>query len=211
MSEDLRKINCGSCNKVTSHHVKARYDFEQIVNLREFGLNGTMKMDHEYLIVQCAGCEHISFVDIIPHESGWEVYQYPEPIEKEYQGLFLDQNELMEVPDEISDLYEEISVAYKKQAPILAGIGLRALVEGICRDQNINGRNLKEKIVELHAQGFISSQELPILDKLRTIGNVSAHEIKAMDEMTLKHAVLIVNHIIRSIYILPGFSAKINL
>lgn len=211
MTEDERKFRCWSCNKPTKHIVRAKYNFKEIFSLREIGGFGTMELDHEYLIAQCGGCDHVSLIDIVFCEGNWQVYQYPELAKKEYEGLFLDQNELFEVPEEISNLYQEVTQAYKNQTPILCGVGLRILVEAICINRQIKGDNLMQKIKGLKDAGLISATELPILDKLRNIGNAAAHEIKGMDEQTLKHALLIINHIIRSIYILPGFSTKIKL
>lgn len=210
MEEEEIKLRCGSCNKPTKHIVRAKYPFKEIVDLREIGGFGKMELEHEYFIAQCAGCDYVSLVNIVFCEGSYQTYQYPEPTKKEYDGLFLDQNELFEVPEEISDLYQEVTQAYKNQTPILCGVGLRILVEAICLDQEIEGYNLVEKIKALKNEGLISQQELPILDKLREIGNAAAHEIKAMQEDTLKHALLIINHIIRSIYILPGFADKIK-
>jgi hypothetical protein len=205
------KVNCASCHKATKHFIRKAYKFEEIINLREYGMNGTLRTSHEYLTVQCAGCENVSFLDIADSGGGTTVYQYPEIRPKELQGLFLDHNELDKLPKDIALLYEEVSVAFTNHTSILAGIGLRTLVEAICVQQKIQVYNLHLKIKELHNRGLISKQELPIIDKLRTIGNTAAHKIKPANEDTLRHALLIVNHVLRSVYILPGFSKKIKL
>lgn len=210
MAKNERKFMCWSCNKPTKHIIRAKYHYKEIFELRTIGGFGTMEQEHEYLIAQCAGCEHVSLIDVVFCEGNYLVFQYPEPINKEYKELFLDQNELIEVSQEISNLYQEVTQAYKSQTPILCGVGLRILVEAICIDQQIKGSNLMQKIKGLKDAGLISAAELPILDKLRDIGNAAAHEIKAMEEDTLKHALLIINHIIRSIYILPLIGKKIE-
>lgn len=66
------------------------------------------------------------------------------------------------------------------------------------------------KIKKLSEEGLISTNEHPILDKLRLIGNASAHSIKSIDIEYLEYALEIVNHIIKSIYILPNIDKKLT-
>lgn len=87
---------------------------------------------------------------------------------------------------------------------------MRTLVEAICIHQNIEGKNLKDKIENLHKAGLISTSEAPILDKLRLIGNVSAHQIKKLNINKLEYALDIINHVLKSIYILPKINRKLK-
>lgn len=203
------RFHCVDCDRVTKHAIIFTYDFEEEVDLKSHGMKSNLFLDHEFMIIQCGGCDNVSFVDAIPVIG--DVHQYPEPVKKDLQGLFLQSHELKKVPKEISGLYEEVSITLRHSASILAGIGLRTLVEAICLQQKIEGYNLQIKIKELLTHGLISKQEEPILDKLRTIGNAAAHKIKAVDADSLRHALLIVNHILRSIYILPGLGGKIKI
>ena len=115
------------------------------------------------------------------------------------------------MPKLLNDLYEEVEGAFKENSNILAGVGLRMLVEALCLEQKIKGRNLQEKIKNLHTSGLISANEVPILDKLRLIGNFSAHEIKGLSISKLEYALDIVNHVLKSIYILPKINKKLRL
>ena len=90
-------------------------------------------------------------------------------------------------------------------------MGLRMLVEAICLEQKIPGLNLQSKIRKLHELGMISKNELPILDKLRLIGNDSAHKIKSFSIDKLSYALDIINHIIKSIYVLPKINKLLKL
>ncbi|MDN5215030.1 DUF4145 domain-containing protein [Fulvivirgaceae bacterium BMA12] len=91
---------------------------------------------------------------------------------------------------------------------LLAGIGLRTLVEAICINQKITGRNLKGKIDKLHSEGFISANKVPILHKLREIGNLDAHRIKSLFSTVLENALEIINHLLRSVYLIPKRSKR---
>lgn len=109
------------------------------------------------------------------------------------------------------DLYEEIKEAFESGSNILAGVGLRAMVEAVCMQEKIEGRNLQEKIKNLHNKGLIASSEQPILDKLRLIGNLSTHQIKAFPLDKLNYALDIINHVLKSIYVLPKINKKLKI
>ena len=202
------KFHCSKCNRETKHIIVTSYLFKESIILSDKLPAGELTVDNDYKIVQCAGCDNVSFIHELPAVDFY--VQYPEQVKK-HRGLFLERTELPKLPNSVLPLYQEVMIAFKNNAPILSGIGLRALVEAICLQQKIQGYNLHLKIKELHTRGLISKQELPILDKLRTIGNAAAHKIKAVDEDSLRHALLIINHVLRSVYILPGFSKKIKL
>src|SRR5665213_4287430 len=62
--------------------------------------------------------------------------------------------------------------------PVLTGIGLRALVETICKDKKASGGNLVEKIGSLVSLGVLTADGATILHRIRTLGNDAAHEVK---------------------------------
>lgn len=174
------------------------------------------KTYEEFMIVQCLGCDTLSFVKRI---IGKEFY------DKENKRNFIEENfpekEIMQdtellsiedvskLPPQLRKLYEEVEIAFEYEANLLAGIGLRMLIEAICLNQKIEGANLKIKIERLHSNGFIAKNDIPILDKLREIGNSTAHEIKGFSNHKLKFALEIVNHVLKSIYVLPTFQKKL--
>lgn len=171
--------------------------------------------NEEYSVVQCMGCNNVSFLKLsIPKKRSEEPmhYNYPQGF-LHYNGLydFLSDAHQDELPGVIYDLYEEVMHAFNGDAAILAGIGLRTLVEAICLDQRMTGSNLQQKIQDLHKKGLISSAELPILDKLRLIGNVSAHQIKSLSMDKLELALGIINHILTSVYVLPKIHSRLKL
>lgn len=178
----------------------------------------TVKKTHsktieEFNIVECMGCNSISFLQTIrlSKRSKPMHFNYPddENLGQEHYN-FLSDKHVAVFPKAIRKLYDELIPAFEAGSTILLGIGLRALVEAICIDQSIPGSNLLKKIERLHHEGFISKSELPILDKLRIIGNDSAHKIRGLSMQKLELAVGIVNHVLTSIYILPVINKKLD-
>jgi hypothetical protein len=202
---------CPACQRDTNHGVIFLYR-----RIKE-GKKLLVTPDHiskyqDFMIVQCAGCDTVSFLDRTYDKTGKSFdYQYPEPDWYVNEELFLPDEEFDQLPKMIRDLYLEVQDAFEAESKILAGIGLRTLIEAVCIQQSVSGKVLQDKIQSLHRQGAVSSAELPILHKLRTIGNVSAHEIKGIPFSVLKHAITVVNHLFRSVYILPKVNKKIKI
>jgi len=204
------ETKCGICERITHHQplftksVLIEGDYDSITV--------------HYIIVECGGCKTVSFLlrepdrSALPDEPQFIDYNYPiTPNYLDVSFTFLNENDQEELPGKIYDLYEEVKTLFRKDTNIMAGIGLRMLVEAICLQQKIIGKNLQEKIKKMHTDGLISTSELPILDKLRLIGNQSAHEIKAFPIDKLSYALDIINHVIKSIYILPKINRKLKI
>jgi hypothetical protein len=84
-------------------------------------------------------------------------------------------------------------------------------LKAICNEQSIDGRTLYNRIEELHTKGFISKNEIPIIHKLREIGNTTVHEIRCLPMNKLQYALDIINHILKSIYVLPKINKRLKL
>jgi hypothetical protein len=200
-------VKCSDCKRSTNHKIEARYVCEED---EELGPDTWVKMKHEYQIVQCAGCDRVSFLHI-QHFDEPVTLQYPTPVQQELEGRLLEDREQYKLPFEICNLYQEVKTTFQHEAYLLAGVGLRTLVEAICEDQKIAGGNLKDRIPKLRAAGLITDRDLPVLDKLRIIGNKSVHKIETTEEEILKNALMIITHILRNVYILPDLASKIKL
>jgi hypothetical protein len=204
------ETKCGQCNRMT--HQKVLFSKKQVEE------DGYFETHLLYMMVQCGGCKTISFLirasDPTPFsdEPEYEDHNYPvEPDQLNITYNFLREKDQENLPIKLYELYEEVKSTFRTESNIMAGIGLRMLVEAICLQQKIAGRNLQEKINKLHTQGMIATSELPIIDKLRLIGNQSTHQIKSFSTEKLSYALDIVNHILVSIYILPKINRKLKI
>lgn len=208
--------NCNQCEDETNHHILFK---KRIVHVykSENNRDSSTKDIEDYMIIQCKGCNTISF---LRRDSGsfydskeekyYMDYNFPE-IEFSSGFRFLSQEEQDSVPYNIRGLYQELELVFENEGNKLAGVGLRMLVEAICLEQKIMGSNLKIKIEKLHDKGLISKNEIPILDKLREMGNTSAHEIKSFPLDKLEYALDILNHVLKSIYVLPKINRKLKI
>lgn len=174
----------------------------------------------EYQIIQCAGCDNMSFRRLENNaqiESGWEPEFGDRPLiielypNRSVHHLVI--NKYQYTPNNIKNIYRETIEAYNNNQLILCSGGLRAILEGICSNKKVLGikrkdkkgdlvliSNLKTKIEALAEQAFLTKGNAEILHNLRFIGNDALHELSAPSKPELKLAINIIQHTIESLY-----------
>jgi hypothetical protein len=195
------KSYCGTCQNETNHF---------ILNSKRIRLK-----DPEYhfetfhYMLECCGCETISFrIEGHDYESAYpdqydnwthdiSVNIYPSPL-KNHRPI----SERHLLPPEIKTVYSEAIEALKANCKLLAGVGFRAVIEAICIDKNIIGRNLEVKITKLLTNKFITDKEAERLHAVRFLGNDSVHEMAVPKEKALYVVLEIVEHLLNNLYII---------
>ena len=147
------KSYCRDCGKSTNHDVLAE---NQESHQDEYSY------DIIFQIVQCRGCETKSFRKVFVNfeaayptfDNQWEVPEeitiYPKTVEGHREI-----GDLCELPNIVRKIYSEVLLALKEDAKILAGLGLRAAVEAVCNNLEIQGRSLEVRINKLATAGHL--------------------------------------------------------
>lgn len=202
-------ISCFNCTGKTTHQVLVSVDVQGQEKYQNDEFDISWSTDNQ--IVQCLGCKRVSFRQADSHSEDYEDYGeeqtcynireklYPSHLEG-IKGL---RDETHYLPSSIKSIYAETLMALSNQAPVLAGIGLRALLETVCKEKQATGRNLLTKIDNLVSMGILTPQSAAILHKIRTLGNDAAHEVKPHSNKQLNLAMNIVEHLLKDVYILP--------
>jgi hypothetical protein len=112
-------------------------------------------------------------------------------------------------PTRTRSVYIEVLKAMNTGAPILAAIGLRAIVESVCAEKNVSGRNLEQRIDKLAEIGVLAGAQAEFLHGHRFIGNTAAHEITAPRPKELVAALDIAETLLKTIYVLPQLAPSI--
>lgn len=200
------KIFCHQCSDKTTHIV---------ISEKKEGSSG----DEDYSwgkihrFTQCAGCDAFTYsieswtesdwnYETEEMDTTWESYPQPPTL---YQTM--DGEEIL--PEKIRLIYNETIGAIHANLSLLAGIGLRALVEGVCKHQGIRGKDLKERIEGLASAGILTKKQAEILHAHRFLGNAAAHEITPAQPTELAVALEIAEHMLRAIYVIPELSKKV--
>jgi len=203
------RIACTRCATKTMHSVLMQTDRSG----REDVGDDTFYWNDDYQIVECCGCKTVSFrhlhMDSEDYASGPDggeflVTQNLYPAREEGRRELSDQ---IFVPIDVRRVYLETKSAMANNQLVLAGIGVRAIVEAVCRDKEAVGANLKRKIDDLALKGLLSNDGVQILHRLRTMGNRSAHTVVPHTPEQLSLAMDVVEHLLQGAYIFPERAA----
>ncbi len=183
---DELKVDCRECLRPTKHNLVHSVEVEEI------------EWNGKYQIVQCMGCESLSFRRITfknnQSNDKEEIHLYPSRI-KGRQKL-----QLESIPPTIAQIYEEIHLAISNRLLIVATTGMRTLIELVCNDLNSTAGNLKGKIDDLVRRQLLTPKNANNLHKLRDFGNDAAHEANIQSENTLNRCIDIIEHLLKDIY-----------
>lgn len=197
-------VPCGKCSGNTLHMVLLSADKHDEDD------DGFWTLD-SYQIIQCQGCTEISFRNYL-NDAMSESRGEKGSVEEIYPSRVAGRHVLRSahiLPQNISRIYEETHKALCSNQPILAGIGIRALIEVVCKEKAAKGKDLEQKIDNMVETGILTKAGAEILHSLRILGNVSAHEVKPHTESTLGFAMDVIEHLLSDVYILPRQSEKL--
>ena len=205
---DKEKVLCASCEKVTNHAILAKHD-----TTGDY-YDGEIQWWRSYQIIQCLGCEAISFRDTSTCTEDYDP-QTGKLVETEH--LYPDRTEGREpmqghekFPVRTRRIYLETLKALNSQSPILAAIGLRALIESICLEQKTKAKTLAKGIDELADIGLLSKKQAEFLHNHRFMGNQAAHEIVAPKPEHLVAAIDIAETLLKTIHVLPDMADQLK-
>ena len=164
------QVTCPSCRVRTKHLVLKAAD------LSGYDDDAGVSYGASYQIIQCQGCETVSF-----RASKWdsENIDLDTGIAEEQEELYPERPSRREplldgeifLPASLKRIYDETIAALNGSQPILCGVGVRAIIETVVKDQKAIGDNLIEQIDSLVGAGMLSKPGAEILHKLRTLGN----------------------------------------
>jgi len=153
---------------------------------------------------ECQGCEEVSFLE------AWATSEDPEP-----EDRFLPERSVHHVKPKayrkmsmfLGYAYEESIRAFNANCPLLCAGGLRALLEGICKDKLAPGRNLEKKIDGLAK--WVPANVLATLHGFRFLGNRALHGLEVPDYKDLALAIEVIEDVMNLIYELDYKSSRL--
>jgi len=191
-------VICGECGRRTEHEVLT------YVSSYDDGPDAAIYFADEFRTIQCRGCKTVSFCkracgseDVDP-DGEPSTTLFPARIEGR-PAL----NDVNHLPFELQKIYQESRSALMEGLKVLTGIGIRAIVETVCREKNSPGKKLEAQIEGLVTLNLITRTDAEILHDLRFMGNKAAHEVKTHSTLELNLAFDVVEHLLKAVYILP--------
>jgi hypothetical protein len=197
------------CRTETNHFCEADHHGR----LRPGGPGGDMLEGYRLWI--CAGCEtgtleeYEMLVRSAEEEGSWvdtdetDQWYYPERNQFHVAG-----KQFKQLPPKLTKIYREALQAFNNEMGMLCAIGIRALVEGICADQEITGRNLEARIEGLST--ILPKNIVSNLHSIRFMGNDAAHELNPPPQDELRLAIEICEDLLNFIYELDYKASQLS-
>ena len=212
--DKIHRLACRNCDSFTNHKVLT--SIETNWGDDDVGIYGTDMFE----IVECLGCDSVSFrlasinsedAESYNEETGEINYKideelYPNRIagRKEIENIHL-------LPPGTLKIYKEIHKAICSRLRILSGIGIRVLVESVCRESEANGSSLENKIDDLVNKGLLTKENSEALHATRLLGNRLAHEVIEPKDEALEIAMDIIENLLMSVYIIPNKAKRLKI
>jgi hypothetical protein len=200
------RARCLVCKRLTEHDIL--HDTTRRQDIEEAGI---ISWDN-YEVIQCRGCKDISFTHVSTNTEETDEHGQLVPTTRLYPSRETREpiNDYYYFPAKVLRVYKETLTAISNRAKILAAVGLRAVVEGICEDKKCKGGNLETKINELVRQGALSNDQADFLHLQRFMRNDAAHEIEPPATSELEAALSIVENLLTTLYVLPETAAMMK-
>lgn len=194
------KCFCPKCKQHTNHQVMAEHLYS--------GDDEDYYWRQTYRMVRCCGCEHVSF-DVetleesnIRYDCDGMEEMYSEHVSyPDSEGKLTPINGSWDFPSDVLKMYRETIKAIDAGCYTLAAAGFRAVIESICLDKKINGKNLEVKINNMKKAGIITLADRDRFHSVRFLGNDSVHAIKTPERRTLLVVLDLIEGILKNLYI----------
>lgn len=207
---DKKRLYCNQCKNETNHVLKG----EHSRRFYEEDERGAFIFWEElvYRFWICAGCDRATLEEAytmssMEDQKGNQIYSstyYPNRTEKQ-----IPLKRFKKIPITLSKLYRESVEAYNNNLYILCSAGLRALIEGICVDKNIKGRNLEKKIDALTS--ILPANIVKNLHRFRFMGNKALHELEPPNKNDLSLSIEVSEDLMNFIYELDYKASQLNI
>jgi len=206
--KDRKRLHCAWCKRKTIHNAEARCEGRW--SDPDSHANG----GETYTIYRCGACDGVCYETVSwdSHEFGHDedgnrypietAVQHPAPVSAHFNF------NTESTPGRLDDILGEMLYALAGAKMTLATIGLRLAVEFIVKDKNCKGRNLAQKIDDLHALGHVDGDQKDLLHRIREKGNAGAHEAVGMSAAELVAGMSIIEGLLEKLYNGPARHEK---
>ncbi|HEX7413810.1 MAG TPA: DUF4145 domain-containing protein, partial [Bacteroidia bacterium] len=217
--DEILQVICLTCKNTNRHKVLTSVDTS---GKESMGDGDWFHWNGKFQIIECQGCENISFRSEHYNsedmdEDGWIVNEliYPKRTTDTWNT-----KDFLNIPYNLRRIYRETIDCFNNENLTLCGAGVRALVEGLCKENGIiDGEiekmkadgtkslirvdNLQGKINGLHEKGKLTKENAEILHEHRFLGNTAIHDLSAPTKEELSLALEIIEHIFDNLYEIP--------
>ena len=209
-NEDRIAIECNSCCGDTWHRLLYKHSIkipvieEEQTGPEEFEQSTIGHVEERWELFQCLGCDSLTvrigkedfddgrtYLTFLPDRLSWQRKS------RDYRTI----------PSHIHKIYAEVVTAFNRGMPMLCAGGLRALLEGICKDKGIDKGMTKSGKVRDTLEGKINGLVKIVpqnitqnLHSVRFFGNKALHELGVPERDELDLALTVMEDIMNVVY-----------
>lgn len=152
-----------------------------------------------YICTQCQAlsigrhCARESYQGVaLMREQDPVVWLPPKPLQEDFP----------DVPQHIAEAATEATLCRSVGAYRAVGSLARAVVEATAKDKGVNGRDLRERIDNMHAQGLIRAGTAEAAHEVRHFGNDMAHGdfVDPVDEDDADEVLALMKEVLQEVY-----------
>ena len=224
LMNDIEWEHCNRCNGRRKHDVLHQNTINYSEEIEgKYSICGA----DTYEVLKCCGCESIQFrhkswfsEDIDPGTGEPEIVVrcYPPPLfRKEPEWLYaisVSDREVfypaLALDLKITNLFKEIYIALQNDAPQLAMLGIRALLETIMIDKIGDRGTFGDNIKVFEKEGYISSKQKNVLEPVLEAGHAAMHRGYRPNKNEVARIMDVTENIIETIYINENRLSKIS-
>jgi len=202
------KIHCNTCNSETNHELLMSHqrDYHEPGKVNELEGTGWFQ-NWEYNFWVCKGCDTATLEENyhsanMVNQNGDDYsisFFHPERRNKDYRHPKTFQH----LSSKLNTAYLENISAYNLKLEIVTAIGLRALLEGICLEEEITddmNYNLTGKVEYLGQMKNIPEGIIEGLKSLKFLGDNAAHNLESCDTRSLTLAIDLLEALLTHLY-----------
>jgi len=200
---DIRKIYCNNCKCETNHELKFTHSkrHQEVTDEDTPFPSLVFEEEYQYRLWVCCGCgtatleEAYTNIGMIDRDGNkiWELTLYPRRRISEWPA-----KHFRHLGEKLASIYREVIESFNSDLGILCAVGLRALLEGVCADKGVTGKNLEQKIdgLDVHLPANIAKS----LHTFRFMGNEAVHELQAPEREELQLAIEVMEDLLNFLY-----------
>lgn len=192
-NQKMKRIKCPRCDQETNHLLKRTYSVGGQVKAEDGEVTGTF--ENTSSIYVCAGCGEVTFEWQINSDDGFEFVRQFAP----WEIIVPKSKSFRHLSRELHAVYIEVIYCFQQDCFVLCTMGLRALLEGVCREKGIVGKDLKDKIDGL--EKFVPNPSLiEALHSFRFAGNDAAHDLQPLTKDEARLAIEVMEDLLNFLY-----------
>lgn len=200
-------IHCNTCSGQKKHDVLCHEEVKWHEDIdRDFSIDGS----NIYDLFKCCGCDSV----VLRHKS-WdsedynyetgrpETYTryYPPPTFRKLPRWISDFFPFTDIDESISELMHEINIALQNNAPRLATMGIRALLEIVMIDKVGDKGTFSANIKSFKEEGYVSAKQEEVVQSILEAGHATMHRAYKPEKDNVVQLMDVTESIIETIYI----------